>query len=269
MDNKNLLSLICKLGSHAIQILFEKLIFYITNRTKSLSYHNIILRFAVPNQLCKYRVETFSSKEPETLSWIDSFPEGSIFWDIGANIGLYSLYAAKQKGCRVFSFEPSVFNLEVLARNIFLNDLAPYIAIVPFAAGDKTGTGLLHMTSTAWGGALSTFDKIYGYDGKNLNVIFEYTTCSVTLDDAVGTLGLPYPHYIKIDVDGIEHLILAGSYNVLRQAKQILIELPGVWKEQTLVAEKLLQGAGFKLSRNHNWDPVSNPLVSANQIWSR
>ena len=54
--------------------------------------------FFTPNSIIKWRVDTILSKEPETIEWIDSFKSDSkekiIFWDIGANIGLYSLYAA-------------------------------------------------------------------------------------------------------------------------------------------------------------------------------
>ena len=55
------------------------------------------LLFYTPNNLVKWRVKTFFTKEPDTLNWIDNFKEDEIFWDIGANIGLYSLYAAKKK----------------------------------------------------------------------------------------------------------------------------------------------------------------------------
>jgi len=53
------------------------------------------------------------AKEPDTLMWIDKIPEHSVFWDVGANVGLYSCYAAKARNCIVFAFEPSVFNLRV------------------------------------------------------------------------------------------------------------------------------------------------------------
>ena len=59
-------------------------------------------------------------------------PEGSVVWDIGANVGLYSCYAAKHRGCRVFAFEPYVFNLEILARNIYLNQLSERVTIVGY-----------------------------------------------------------------------------------------------------------------------------------------
>ncbi|EMN13016.1 methyltransferase FkbM domain protein [Leptospira borgpetersenii str. Brem 307] len=75
--------------------------------------------FTAPNYLNRFRAMTFSIKEPDTLEWIDQIAENAVFWDIGANVGLYSIYAAKQKNAKVFSFEPSVFNLELLARNTF------------------------------------------------------------------------------------------------------------------------------------------------------
>ena len=65
----------------------------IMDNVLSINYKEIEMKFSVPNQLCQFRIDTFSTKEPETLDWIDSFSEDSILWDIGANIGLYSVYA--------------------------------------------------------------------------------------------------------------------------------------------------------------------------------
>jgi len=66
-----------------------------SNRIK-ISHNHINFVITKPNTLCEWRAKTFSSKEPETLSWIDSFVKDSIFWDIGANIGLYSIYSNKK-----------------------------------------------------------------------------------------------------------------------------------------------------------------------------
>ena len=55
------------------------------------------LYFFIPNDLTEYRANTFFSKEPDTLRWINSFKSKSVFWDVGSNIGLYSCYAAKKK----------------------------------------------------------------------------------------------------------------------------------------------------------------------------
>ena len=47
------------------------------------------------NEINYFRATTFETKEPETLEWIDTIPKNSVLWDIGANVGLYSLYAAR------------------------------------------------------------------------------------------------------------------------------------------------------------------------------
>ena len=240
-------------------------------RTRHLSVvcHGTDLKISAPNHICRWRATTVSSKEPETIDWINKFEIGSVFWDIGANIGIFSIYASKSRNSEVYAFEPSVFNLEFLARNIEMNSLSSLVCVVPLAVGEKTQKGILHMSSTEWGGAMSTFDKKYGFDGKSLNQVFEYTTLSVTLDDAVSKIGLKMPTYIKIDVDGIEHLILSGGKLVLKQVRGVLIELPGVWKEQTEMAAKYLLEAGLTLTSNSNYNPTRNLNVSANQIWVR
>ena len=53
-----------------------------------------------PNWICKIRANTFSTKEPETLEWIDKSESDGVFFDIGANVGLYSLYYAATKKTR-------------------------------------------------------------------------------------------------------------------------------------------------------------------------
>ena len=82
--------------------------------------------------MTQFRVNTFFTKEPDTLNWIDSFKKNSVFWDVGSNIGLYSCYAAK-KNCNVFAFEPSYFNLPILSQNINYNRIQNKVSIIPFA----------------------------------------------------------------------------------------------------------------------------------------
>ena len=230
------------------------------------------LKFNTPNILNHFRVDSFSTKEPETLEWIDSMPKGSTLWDVGANVGLYSCYAAKQKNCTVFSFEPSVFNLELLARNIFINDLVEKITIVPLPLSDNLAISLLNMSTTDWGGALSTFGQSYGHDGKNLEKKFEFRTIGLSMLDAVQKLKIPSPNYIKIDVDGIEHLILKGGGEVLLSASGVLVEVNNDYKKQAKDVDQYLVKAGFILKEKRHSEIFENDNVfgnSYNQIWER
>jgi FkbM family methyltransferase len=195
--------------------------------------------------------------------------QDSIFWDIGANIGIYSIYAAKLKNCQVFAFEPSVFNLDQLARNISLNKVEKNIAICPIALNNKIGINTFKLSSLTMGGALSSFAHNVDANGDYLGAMLEYRTLGVTLDCLNQFFDIPKPNYIKIDVDGIEHLILSGGVNILREVNSVLVELPGVWQEQSRDAKRYLQDAGLRLVSSHSYDPDLNPNASANEIWAR
>ncbi len=244
----------------------ELLFNYFRNKTRSINHNGITYNFSTPNRLCDFRAKSLLIKEPETINWIDSFSNDSIFWDIGANVGMYSVYAAKSKKCKVYSFEPSVFNLEVLARNIYLNKLTSSITIMPFAVNDVMGRGNLNMSSTEIGGALSSYDKTYGEDGEEMKVIFSYPVFAISLDEINSNLATSTPDYIKIDVDGIELLILNGGIKVLNKVKGILIELSEKWFERKFECEKILLDSGLT---RVDYKYYKNRKGSLNQIWER
>lgn len=241
------------------------------SRKMLIRHRNVELWLSTPNQLNKSRAVTFASKEPETLRWIDSLPRQSILWDIGANVGLYSCYAAKARGCRVYAFEPSVFNLETLARNINHNGLCNQVTIIPLPLCRQMAVQSLNMTSLEWGGALSTFGEDYGHDGKKLNATFSFQTLGISMNDVVAEFSIPVPDFIKMDVDGIEHLILQGGGEVLKNVKGILIEINDEFVEQAEVSSSCLRLAGFRLIEKAHSDLVQNsPFASSfNQIWER
>ena len=141
------------LGANKVgRIMFEQMVNQCMQQTRRINLQGLEMCFSVPNELNHFRATTFSTKEPETLEWIDGLPEGCVLWDIGANVGLYTVYATLRRNCHVVAFEPSVFNLELLTRNLHLNGLHQQVTLLPLALSDKMGSNLLRMTSTEWGG---------------------------------------------------------------------------------------------------------------------
>jgi FkbM family methyltransferase len=254
------------------RVVIEQLLDASMSRTQKVSHGGVQLVFAVPNALNHFRTSTFSTKEPETLSWIDTIPEESVVWDVGANIGLYSCYAAKARRCRVIAFEPSVFNLELLARNIFLNALTDRITIVSLPLYERVAESTLNMTCTQWGGALSSFGTTRGFDGENMNKVFEFRTIGLPMDEAVSKLDVPYPDYIKMDVDGIEHMILSGGTAVLKRVRGISIEVNDAFADQAFHCRRLLEAAGLHfVSKAHSEmiENIASVRQTFNQVWVR
>ena len=208
------------------------------------------------------------------MEWIDSFPLESVLWDIGANIGLYFCYAAKARTCKVFAFEPSIFNLELLARNIYLNQLTSNVPIVPLPLSNNLGIGTLNMTTREWWGALSTFGQDYGWDGKQIKQVFNFRTIGISADNALNLLLIQQPNYIKIDVDGIEHLILSGASHVLNIVDGVLVEVNDDFLEHADQCNKILLQAGSVLKEKRHSEMLnsSNSFGGGkvwNQIWIR
>ncbi len=244
--------------------------------TRHISHNGIALTFNCPNRTTAYRARTFSEKEPETLSWIDSFADDAVFWDIGANVGLYAIYAAKRHArLSVFAFEPSVLNTELLARNIALNDVEEQVCMVPVPISDRRGENTFTLSRFDHGGALSSFGVDYGHDGKKLAAKFSYRTLGFSMDDMIASLGLPAPNHIKIDVDGIEHLILKGGEATLAnpELESVLVESNEDFVEQSRVVNQVLDEHGFRIADQQPTDKSGRTngkfAHSFNCIWVR
>ena len=235
------------------------------NQKSTIKLDGDTLYLATPNFLNRYRHKTFFSKEPETLQWMDGFKKEAVFYDIGANVGLYSIYAAKKRNAKVFSFEPSFFNLEFLARNVYMNKLTDNIFIFPVALNDTIAMSNFRLTSTEWGGALSTFDKDFDDSGNKIQSEFIYNTIGFDIDHLVQVTKIPLPDHVKIDVDGLEHFILAGAQNVIKNAKSVLIEINDNFEEQRAVSEDYMTKAGFKLVNKVHTESLDQPTF--NQLW--
>lgn len=220
------------------------------------------LKFITSNWLTKYRAKTFFSKEPETLEWIRGFQEGETLWDVGANVGIFSLFAASQ-GTKVTAFEPSPLNLEILSRNILINDFQNYITYVPLALGNQTGNTKIYMSRENFraGGAHNSINSAKDQYGEALKNPIELSVLTLTIDKCCEFFDLEKPTHIKIDVDGCELEVLEGAREVLTQVKSILVENYPQNKDRERVHEILLKsGLQEKQIVRAN---------SANQLWVR
>ena len=266
------INLIAILSTNKIGRYFtEHLAKHISEQKYVIKYNNVKLNYYSPNRINKFRIETFSSKEPETLKWIENFEENGVLWDIGANIGLYTCYAAKLKNTSVYAFEPSVFNIELLTKNVFLNQLSKKVTIVPLPLVDKIKESEFNLTSKDIGGSNSTFSKDYTYDGSKLKKEFHYKMLGINMNDCVNVLKIKQPDYIKIDVDGIEHLILEGGNQVLRQTRRVLVEVDEKFTLQVEKTKKYLTESGLKLTEKKHSDLIEKSKFKSvfNQIWKR
>ena len=155
--------------------------------------------------------DVFPRWEPETQEWIDEFPEGACFWDIGANIGMFSLYAALRPGVRVLAFEPAGITYAVLNRNIELNDIEDRIAGYCIAFSEETKLDKLNMPFASAG----FFATDINWLDEVMEMKFRQGCVGFSIDDFVSTFAPPLPTHIKIDVDGIEAGILRGGRETL------------------------------------------------------
>ncbi len=275
--------------------IFNKIFFFLTRRSflEWLSFflindryiekqiNNKKIKFYIPNQLISWRVKTLFNKEPDTIEWINNFKtdgeESIIFWDIGANIGLYSLYchAIHGKKSKIFSFEPSTSNLRVLSRNIYINNLQDDIIINQLPLTNRPNL-FLNMKENEFqeGVSLNTFGENFDFEGKDYISKNEYSILSSSIDYLVSNDIMDVPKYIKIDVDGIEHLILDGGKDTLKneKIKSILIEVNENFEDQQNQVDKIMLESGFKLVQKYKEKniPVKNQFSKTfNYIYER
>ena len=218
---------------------------------KQIKIFNKNIYFFTPNKITEWRINTFFEKEPETLEWINNFEDKNkiIFWDVGGNIGLYSIYAAlRYSNIEIFTFEPSTSNLRVLSRNISLNQLNDKITICQFPLSNKNNSFLMMKESRfEEGSAMNSFGENYDYDGNIFFSKHQYKIYGTSINYLLDNNILQVPNYIKIDVDGIEHLILQGGNKYLNNTiiKSISIELNENFSEQFTEVNQILKDNKF------------------------
>tara|TARA_X000000368_G_C22875952_1_gene643055 strand:- start:18 stop:845 length:828 start_codon:yes stop_codon:yes gene_type:complete len=204
-------------------------------------FPNIIFKFLKTNIYDRNRKKIFTMRnfggstisrgfhlfktDKEVAEWIESFEDNCVFVDVGANVGLFSLFAASKKH-KVLALEPESLNFSCLNLNIKDNNFNDLISAFPISANDENKVSYLNMRRMKFGGSGSTFDRHLGETGDEFTPIYKQGSISLTLDDLVDKLNIQ-ANYIKIDVDGNELKVINGMAKLIKNKnlKSLCIEL--------------------------------------------
>jgi FkbM family methyltransferase len=177
--------------------------------------------YCTPNKGAHWRAKTLFTKEPATIRWLDRLKPGMVLLDVGANVGMYSVLAAKMKGATVFAFEPESQNFALLAKNIVLNGLERTVTPYCVALSDAVRLDRLFLSEFKWDGGSSchSFGAEVGFDLRARRSPLAQGCAAWTIDEAVRSGAMPAPDFIKIDVDGFEHKVIEGARETLKDPK--------------------------------------------------
>ena len=156
----------------------------------------------------------FDSKE----HLVKSIPDGGVFFDIGANIGLFSIYIAnKRSDVSFYCFEPETHAHQCLSetsktlRNTKIN-------IFNYAVGELESTLPLFKSSKNDGG----HSLVHDWSEKNVEKDSDYVEV-INLDNFIEKENIPAPDVVKIDVEGYELNVLKGMINIIKKFKPVLL----------------------------------------------
>jgi FkbM family methyltransferase len=203
--------------------------------------------FVCPNRMVSWRARTFLTKEPETLEWIDTFANGDVLFDIGANVGLYSIYAAS-RGARVVAFEPESQNYALINQNIFLNSLGDRIQCLAIALADRSGVDYMYLSRFRAGESMHAFGDPLDWQQRPFTPSFQQGIVGFSLDAFLEFQPNPFPTHIKIDVDGIEAKVVRGAARTLRDRRlqSLLVEFDAASADDRAAITEI-ERAGFRL----------------------
>jgi FkbM family methyltransferase len=169
------------------------------------------------------------AKEPWTVQWLrDNVTRGEVLYDIGANVGTFSLVAARHCQARVIAFEPGYSSFARLCDNIQLNGCQHMIVPVPIPLTNDNGIfGFKYRSVDPGQSRHKLKPNVWRFRGATPAAArYEQPMLAMSLDDIVATFHLPEPHHLKIDVDGVEDRVLMGAGRTLKSStlRSVLIE---------------------------------------------
>lgn len=208
-------------------------------------------RFYTPNDMTRWRAQTLYTKEPVTIEWLRSIPKNAVLADIGANVGMYTVFAGLAQEARVVAFEPESENYAILNHNLRLNSLGERVLALCAALSDRQGVDRLYLSVAKAGASCHSFGEQVGFDLKPRHADFAQGSIAFRFDDLIEAGDVPPPDFVKIDVDGFEHKVIHGMERMLRGGKvqSLLVELNPALPEHVKI-RSFLGEIGFA------WDPA-------------
>jgi FkbM family methyltransferase len=230
----------------------------------------IVYRFEADSFEAYQRGRLFLEKEPQTTAWLRSTLRPSdVFLDIGANIGIFSIFAGKHIGPegRVYACEPHLPTATQLLQNISANDLGDRVSVLSIAASGEDGFAPFLYKRWRQGASGSQL-AVEGGPGMARSVGAELKA-ALTIDSMVERGIIRPPDLIKIDTDGIEIPITRGMEKLLRSAQRprcLLIEIQeGEYQPQV----EYMTNCGYRVQETHpvgKWKRKLEAGASLNEV---
>jgi|SaaInlStandDraft_5_1057022.scaffolds.fasta_scaffold09438_3 FkbM family methyltransferase len=199
-----------------------------------------------------YRGRDLLKREPDTLYWIDNYMnDNDVFYDVGANIGTYSLYAANKGGLKIFAFEPESSNYYYLNKNIYLNGMDDRILALNVALNNEDKLSYLRLIKFIVGGTEINFDEKLDHKRRKFTPVYNQGVIGYSLDSLILKYNLPCPNHIKIDVGGDDLKIFEGMRETLlnENMKTLMFELDVELDERIGIADELIK-LGYELIKD-------------------
>jgi len=242
-----------------INILPEKLKIAIKSNLifkKQLDYDKYSIFLNIDSEMESQLRTNSCKKEPETIEWIEKiFKKGDVFYDIGANVGAYSLVASKffNDEIKIYAFEPGFHTFVSLCKNISINEISS-ITPLQIALSDKTSVDTFYYSQLVTGSAMNSVGQPLDCFGNSFIPAFEQPILTYNMDTLIEIFQLPFPTHIKIDVDGVEFGILKGAQKTLEriELQSILVELEDETENSQNIID-FIKNLKFKIHSKHKY----------------
>lgn len=214
---------------------------------------NLTVQFVVQTTFEYFnRAQGSYTGEPDMVAWLrEVLRPGDVLWDVGANVGAYSILAAKlEPGARVIAFEPYIPTFAHLWDNIALNGVSSQVFPVNAGLLDETKADALAVGDPRAGSAQHQAGQAGGSLRQGL-LIFRG-------EDIPERLGLPAPTLLKLDIDGLEAKAVAGLGRLLcrQDLREAMIEVEE--GKSSAEVESLMMAAGLRRRPNPKAIPTGH-----------